>query len=73
MSQILFSFTLNTETNESETTGNIAPRMALQVLQGIIIKKTVDLMLAESKREVMEKAPEAQKPIDTAKEADSGE
>jgi len=47
--QIIFTFTINLETQEAAFAGNIEPQAALQILQQIVIMNTVQKISNERK------------------------
>lgn len=61
MPQILFSFTLNTETNEVVFSGNIDLPVALTILQNIVIMDAVRRAQEDGKQEVDNQAKEEAK------------
>ena len=54
MPQIIFTFTVNTDTQEAAIAGNIPPQQALQVLQQIVVAELVK-QAKEEKEEKEEK------------------
>ena len=52
MPQIIFTFTVNTETQEANFSGNIQPRVALQFLQDIVISEAVRQAKEETTKKV---------------------
>ena len=48
MAQIIFAFTINTETQEATFSGNVEPQAALQVLQQLAIAEAVKKAAAHS-------------------------
>ena len=41
MPQIIFTFTVNTDTQEAAIAGNIEPQVALQILQQLVIANAI--------------------------------
>jgi hypothetical protein len=50
MLQVIFTFTVNTETQDANFSGNVPPRVALQFLQDIVISEAIRQSKVEIKK-----------------------
>jgi len=58
MPQVIFTFTVNTDTQEAAIAGNIEPQVALQILQQLVIANAIkQARQQEIKEETVEGAP----------------
>ena len=55
MTQLIFTFTTNMETQETTFAGNIEPQIALQVLQSIVVQTAAKQLQNEAERIVKER------------------
>jgi len=53
MPQIIFTFTVNTDTQEAAIAGNIEPQVALQILQQLVIANAIKQAIKD-KEEIVE-------------------
>ena len=53
MPQIIFTFTVNTDTQEAAIAGNIEPQVALQMLQQLVIANAIKQAIKD-KEEIVE-------------------
>jgi len=53
MPQVIFTFTVNTDTQEAAIAGNIEPQVALQILQQLVIANAIKQAIKD-KEEIVE-------------------
>ena len=54
MALLIFSFSLNKDTNEAVFSGNITPQVALQLLQNIVIQSAIKQLQDEAVKKAKE-------------------
>ena len=52
MPQVIFTFTVNTDTQEAAIAGNIEPQVALQILQQLVIANAIKQAIKDKEETV---------------------